>query len=219
MFLVLYVCGMGLRVVEKDGVPSINGAIGSGLIVSTIVWCLGNISGAHINPAVSIAFLFTGKMNPLATIFYIGFQLLGALTGSYILRDLVPEFALSNLSLTEIHPELSLQQAFGVEFIITFILILTVFSCVDENRNDIHGSFPLTIGLAIVVGSLFGGPFTGGSMNPARSFGPAVVMNQWKDHWIYWVGPISGGIVAGILYKFILTRRFLRRRSNVKSLP
>ncbi len=161
MFLVLYVCSIGLSVAEKKGVPAVNGALGGGLMVATIVWCLGSISGAHLNPAVTISFLFTGKINPLATILYIGFQLLGAITGSYILNELVPDFAKASLSITSVHEKLNLTQAFGVEFIITFILVLTVFSCVDEERKDLNGSFPLSIGIAIIIGSLFGGPLTG----------------------------------------------------------
>ena len=216
MFLVLYVCSIGLSVGGTQ-VPALNGAIGGGLMVATIIWCLGNISGAHLNPAITAAFLFTGKLNPLATVLYISFQLLGAITGSFILNGLVPDFAKSNLSVTQVSDLLHPSQGFGVEFIITFILVLTVFSCVDEQRKDLHGSFPLSIGIAIIIGGLFGGPLTGGSMNPARSFGPAVVTNQWKNHWVYWIGPISGGISAGILYKFILTQRcFSRKRSKNK---
>lgn len=149
MFLVTYICSIGLKITEKEGVPLINGAIGNGLIVGTIVWGLGNISGAHLNPAVSIAFLLTGKINPLATLFYIGFQLLGALTGSHIIRSLAPDYAIGNLGATLIHPSLNTAQAFGIELVSTFILVLTVFSCVDSKRNDIHGSFPLQIGFAI----------------------------------------------------------------------
>jgi MIP family channel proteins len=191
MILVLYVCGIGLPITEKDGVPSINGCLGGGLTLATIVWCLGNVSGGHINPAISVAFLFSGKLNLVAAIFYVGFQLLGGMSGAYLLKSIIPDESLINATVTTIHPELTPLQGFGIEFIITFILALTIFACVDSKRKDIHGSFPLSIGLAIVIGGLFGGPFTGGSMNPARSFGPALASGIWDHHWVYWLGPIG----------------------------
>ena len=185
MILTLYACSIGLPITEK-GVPSINGCLGGGITLATLIWILGSVSGGHFNPSVTIAFLFTGKINPLITMLYIGAQLVGALTGAYILFGLSPDFARGKLSVTEVHQDITLGQAYAVELIITFILVLTIFSCVDSRRNDLTGSFPLQIGLAVAVGGLFGGRFTGGSMNPARSFGPAVVMGLWQNHWIYW---------------------------------
>ena len=96
---------------------------------------------------------------------YVGAQLVGAIAGSFILLSVAPESARGKLSVTEVSSEINLAQAFGVEVIITFILVLTIFSCVDARRKDLHGSFPLQIGLAVVVGGLFGGRFTGGLKN------------------------------------------------------
>jgi glycerol uptake facilitator-like aquaporin len=146
MILVVYACSIGLPISEFDGVPSINGCLGGGITLATLVWCFGSISGSHLNPAVSIAFLFTGKINPLTASFYIASQLFGALSGSFILDAIVPEFAKGTLSVTQLNNELTLAQGFGVEFIITFILVLTVYACVDKHRNDLNGSFPLQIG-------------------------------------------------------------------------
>jgi MIP family channel proteins len=163
---------------------------------------MGNVSGGHFNPAVTIAFLFTGKINPLMTFMYVGAQLVGAISGSYILKSVAPE--MGNLTITDVHPDVQLDQAFGVEVLITFVLVFTIFSCVDTRRKDLHGSFPLQIGLAVTVGALFGGKFTGGSMNPARSFGPAVTTGLWKNHWLYWLGPITGSLLAAFIYQFVL---------------
>lgn len=173
---------------------------------------MGHISGGHLNPAVTIAFLFTGKINPLLAILYVGSQMLGGMSGAAFLQNLVPSEKGGNLSVTEVHPDINLAQAFGVEAIITFILVFTIFSCVDSSRKDLGGSFPLQIGLAVVVGGLFGGIFTGGSMNPARSFGPALITGNWTNHWIYWVGPITGAILAGTIYTFILRLKCPRKR-------
>jgi aquaporin-4 len=203
MLLTLYACSIGLPIAERGGVPSINGCLGGGLTLATLVWCLGNVSGGHLNPAVTVAFLLTGKINPVLTLLYIGSQCFGAFTGAKILISIVPEYARGSLSVTQVHPDVDLVQAYFIELIITFILVFAIFSCVDSRRNDLHGSFPLQIGSAVVVGGLFGGKFTGGSMNPARSFGPALVMNIWTHHSIYWLGPISGSILAGLIYQTI----------------
>ena len=120
-----------------------------------------------------------------------------------MIKSVSPVEASLNMSVTAVHKDITLGQAFGVELLITFVLVLTIFSCVDSTRNDLHGSFPLQIGLAVAVGGLFGGKFTGGSMNPARSFGPALASSIWKDHWIYWLGPITGAILAGTAVCFI----------------
>jgi glycerol uptake facilitator-like aquaporin len=117
------------------------------------------------------------------TLFYVAAQLIGASAGAITLQNLVPAQAQGNLSVTAIHSDITIGQAFGIELIITFILVITIFSCVDSRRSDLLGSFPLQIGFAVVIGGLFGGRFTGGSMNPARSFGPALVTGIWKDHW------------------------------------
>ena len=191
--------------------PAINGCLGGGLTLATLVWCMGNISGGHFNPAVTIAFLFTGKINPLLTLFYVGAQMVGGLTGAFLLKSLSPTEAAGNLSVTLVHKDLHVSQGYAVELLITFILVFTIFSCVDSRRNDLGGSFPLQIGLAVTIGALFGGKFTGGSMNPARSFGPAVATGIWTDHWVYWLGPISGSILAGLIYQFILTLKCPRK--------
>lgn len=103
------------------------GCLGGGLTLATLVWVLGSISGGHLNPAVTIAFLFTGKTNPLLAFLYITAQLTGALSGAALLTSLAPLETAGKLSVTQIHPEITLAQAWGVETIITFILVLTVF--------------------------------------------------------------------------------------------
>ena len=209
--LTLYACSIGLPIGDGEKqVPSLNGCLGGGLTLATLVWCLGSVSGGHLNPAVSIAFLFTGKINALIALIYVGAQLSGAMAGAYLLNSLVPESLLAveggaALGVTRVHADVQLAQAVGIELVITFILVLTIFSCVDARRNDLTGSFPLQIGFAVVVGGLFGGQFTGGSMNPARSFGPALVAGKWHEHWVYWLGPIAGGVLAGLVYEFGLT--------------
>jgi aquaporin-4 len=101
--------------------------LGGGLTLATLVWVLGSISGGHLNPAVTIAFLCTGKTNPLLAILYIAAQLVGAITGASLVTTFAPLETAGKLSVTKVHEEVGLLQAWGVETIITFILVLTVF--------------------------------------------------------------------------------------------
>lgn len=154
------------------------------------MWSLGHIGGAHINPAVSLAFLVTGETNLIRVLFYIPCQLLGSVLGSLTLYELVPTYldtpvsskniiknstllrfkrdsnsnkillqnpvVSGSLGVTLLNDQITPFQGFLVEVLITFILIITIFACIDKNRNDIGGSFPLTIGFAVTVGVLFG---------------------------------------------------------------
>ena len=203
MILTLVCTSTGLPIASKS-VPDLNGALVSGFIVATLVVGFGHASGAHINPAVTVSFLVVREIDLVRAFCYIGVQLLGAVSASGLVRSLAPESAHGNLGMTVITKGVSLTQAFVVEVIITFILCLTVHAICDKRRDDIGGSKALAVGLAVTVGCLFGGPYTGGSMNPARSFGPAIVMGSWENHWIYWIGPLTGSILAAILYAYIL---------------
>lgn len=212
--LTFVVCGLGISLVEGESTPSINGALGGGLTLATMVWATNCISGGNLNPAISIVLVFTQDLDFLRGIFYVIFQLLGAIAGSATLNALVPAYVRPKLGLTLPNENLPLIKAFGIEVIITFLLAFTVFACIDKKRKDLGGSFPLAIGLSVTAGALFGGPYTGGSMNPARSFGPAVVHNIWTNHWVYWIGPIIGAFIAAIVYKFILKPRTLQKNDS-----
>jgi MIP family channel proteins len=203
MLLTLICTSTGLSISSKP-IPDLHGALVAGFVISTIIVGFGHISGAHINPAVTISFLVSCEIDILRAPCYIGMQLLGAATGSYLLRSLVPLSAQGKLGMTTITEGVTIPQAVIVEFIITFMLCYTVHAICDKQRQDIGGSKALAVGLAVVVGGLFGGPYTGASMNPARSFGPAAVMNSWENHWVYWFGPLTGSIVAAIIYKYVL---------------
>lgn len=205
MLLVLVGASIGLPVSNKS-IPDLHGALAAGLTVATIIVGFGHTSGAHINPAVTVTFLVACEIDILRAICYIGMQLLGATAGCLLLRSITPPHAHSNLGMTLVTKDVSLSQACIVEFIITFILCYTVHAICDKRRDDIGGSKALAVGLSVVIGCLFGGPYTGGSMNPARSFGPATVMNSWENHWVYWLGPLSGSIVAALIYAHILKK-------------
>uniref|UniRef100_A0A672H6Y5 Aquaporin-4 n=2 Tax=Salarias fasciatus TaxID=181472 RepID=A0A672H6Y5_SALFA len=174
-----------------------------GLSIATMVQCFGHISGGHINPAVTAAMVVTRKLSLAKAVFYVAAQCLGAVTGAGILYLVTPAALRGSLGVTTVKSDISLGHGFLVELLITFELVFTVFATCDPKRTDLGGSAGLAIGFAVAIGHLFGIPFTGASMNPARSFGPAMVMLNFQDHWVYWVGPILGGILAAGLYEYL----------------
>jgi len=187
-----------------------------GLSVATMVWLLANVSGGHINPAVTSGMFITRKISLIKFILYILFQCIGGILGALIQKGLTCNWQVSyaatelkavnytcGLGMTALGPEVTAGQGFAIELLITFVLVITVFATCDGSRNDLNGSGPLAIGLSVTMCHLGFIRLTGASMNTARTFGPAVVLGAWENHWVYWIGPIAGGILAGLLYEFI----------------
>nr|DBA24341.1 TPA: hypothetical protein GDO54_012014 [Pyxicephalus adspersus] len=174
-----------------------------GLSIATLVQCFGHISGGHINPAVTIAMVCMRKISIAKSAFYIAAQCLGAIAGAGILYAVTPSDVARGLGVTEVNPKLSPGHGLLVELIITFQLLFTICASCDSKRNDITGSVALAIGFSVAIGHLFAINYTGASMNPARSFGPAVIMNKWENHWVYWVGPVVGAVLGGCLYEYV----------------
>jgi len=179
-------------------------AFAFGTARATVCTVIGHISGTHVNPAVTIGLCIGKKITPAKAVFYIVFQVLGAIIGAVLLNFAIPDSLNDGLGQTHPGPHVTKWQAILVEAIITFLLTLTVFAVCDELRKDIKGSAPLMIGFVIMTCHIMAIPITGSSMNPARSTGPAVVMNNFEHLWIYWVGPIIGAIFAGIFYILLL---------------
>uniref|UniRef100_UPI00398F6687 aquaporin-4 n=1 Tax=Pristiophorus japonicus TaxID=55135 RepID=UPI00398F6687 len=174
-----------------------------GLSIATMVQCVGHISGGHINPVVTAAMVCTRKLSLAKGFFYILAQCLGAIVGAGILYLITPSDVVGGLGVTTINGKLSAGHGLVVEMFITFQLVFTIFATCDSKRDDLKGSAALAIGLSVVIGHLFAINYTGASMNPARSFGPAVITGKWENHWIYWAGPMIGGIVAAALYQYL----------------
>ncbi|XP_069076166.1 aquaporin-4-like isoform X2 [Pleurodeles waltl] len=174
-----------------------------GLSIATMVQCFGHISGGHINPAVTIAMLCTRKISLAKSIFYVIAQCLGAIVGAGLLYLVTPPNVAGNLGITTVDGHLSAGHGLLIELIITFQLVFTIFATCDSKRKDVTGSVALAIGFSVTIGHLFAINYTGASMNPARSFGPAVIKGKWDNHWIYWIGPIIGAVIAGGLYEYV----------------
>merc|ERR1711896_11982 len=179
-------------------------AFAFGLAIMVLVFATADISGGHLNPAVTLAFLASQKLggeNPIVkAVVYIGCQCTGAIFGALFLKALTPEsFHASHLGCNDIG-NISPVQAIFIEIITTFTHVITIFgNAVDTEGTGNHVA-PVPIGFAVVLGILATGKLSGGSMNPARSLGPAVAAGYWHVHYVYWVGPIIGGVLAGLLW-------------------
>ncbi|KAM5179906.1 aquaporin-5-like [Mantella aurantiaca] len=202
--LIFVFLGLGSALNWTSSLPSvlqISMAFGFG--IGTLVQTFGHISGAHINPAVTVAFLLGSHISILRALFYIVAQLVGAIAGAGIIYAVAPANIRGNLAINSVNtgnPGLALV----VELLLTFQLVLCVFASTDSRRNDNVGSPALSIGLSVTLGHLLGIYFTGCSMNPARSLGPAAITGIFKDQWVFWIGPLVGGILASLAYNYVL---------------
>jgi len=204
MFLVLVGCGSCLTVPTEKIQPSVVGiALCFGVTVATIAQSIGHISGCHINPAVTFGLFFGGKIGLINSILYIVVQCLGGLVGAGLLKALLGDLVekAGGAVGTTGFDKIGAGQAFGIEFFITFVLVLVVFAAAADENNEVKGSAPLAIGLSITTCHLFAIPLTGSSMNPARSFGSNIVFNKTAGLWVYFLGPILGGIAASLVYQ------------------
>ncbi len=182
-------------------------AVAHGLVLSIAISATMHISGGHLNPAVTCAFLATNRMKPELAGQYVASQILGAVLAGFTLKMVYMEKIWGRVHLGTPGLGLDVSQGLGifVEAILTFFLVFAVFgTAVDANAPKIGG---FGIGLTIAFDILMGGPLTGAAMNPARAFGPALASGHWDAHIVYWIGPILGGVVAGLVYESISGRR------------
>ena len=184
-------------------------ALAHGLALSIAVNAFGGISGRHCNPAVTAGFLITGRIKPGLAVNYVVSQLLGATTAAGVCRVMFPadSVAVTHLGLPLPAAWASTDVILLAEFIMTFLLMTAMFgTAVDERgRGGKIGGFG--VGLTVTFDILAGGAVTGASMNPARSFGPALELMYWQFHWIYWVAPIAGACSAALIYEHVLLER------------
>lgn len=174
-------------------------AITFGVTVMAMVYAFGHVSGAHINPAVTIGLAAAGDLPWARVPGYVLAQLSGAVAASAVHRATFGPVARLGATFPQTEPV----HALVLEFFMTFFLV-TVVTASAVDARAVKGFAGIAIGGTILLDALFGGPISGASMNPARSFGPALLAGAWAHHWIYWVAPIAGGIVAGVLYRRVL---------------
>lgn len=198
----LVFCGTGAIVINEisgGAVTHIGIAVTFGLIVLGMIYSIGGISGAHINPAVTIAFWIAKRFPGKEVIAYIFSQLIGALLASLTLKYLFPE----NNSLGSTHPAGSEMQSFVLEIILTFILMFVIINVATGSKEQ--GTMAgIAIGSIVLLEAMFAGPISGASMNPARSLAPSIVSGNLDHIWIYILAPIIGAVSAVGVWKIII---------------
>ncbi len=180
-----------------------------GSAIGLMVYAFGHVSGAHINPAVTIPMIITRKIGIADGIGYIVLQLVGAIAAAFTLKAVLPELGAAVNFGTQAPGELinsSATSAVGLEAIFTFFLVTVIFMTA-VHKKAAAGIQGISIGGMVFLLHIVGVPLTGASMNPARTFGPALASGFWEFHWVYWVGPIIGGIIAGLIMNYVFVKK------------
>jgi MIP family channel proteins len=193
----------------SGGIGLLGIALASGLAMAIMVSALGHISGGHFNPAITIGFWVTKRIGTLDAFLYWAAQLLGGIAAAFLLRSTIPEetwraVALGTPALLRDFPALS---AMVLEAVTSFFLVLVFFATAVDDRGAFRAIAGFGLGLAITLGILVAGPFTGAAMNPARAFGPALASHHWANQGVYWIGPLAGGFLAGLLYNSLYLKK------------
>lgn len=200
-FALVFIGCAAVTVSPEKGGGLLSIALAFGLTVAVMVSATGHISGGQFNPAVSVALMVTRKMSPLDAIAYVITQLISASAAAAILKAWFGVQSVANATPMPSAP-FTPGMAFAMEVLLTFFLVFVIFGVAVDKRGP--GSLAgLLIGLTVTLDILIGGPYTGASMNPARSFGPALVAGAWQNHWVYWAGPLLGGVVAALVYTVV----------------
>jgi aquaporin Z len=213
LFLVLIGCGSAVIAGGKVGFLGI--AFAFGLTVLVMVYAIGNISGCHINPAITVAMLVAGKIKGKDAIFYIIFQCVGAIIGAAILLAIANGLSDYSLAVNGLGQNgygahspggYSLVACLIAEIVLTAIFLFVIFGSTSEKAPK--GFAGVAIGLALVLIHIFGIPVTGTSVNPARSLGPAVFVGgaALSQLWLFIVAPIVGGIIAALLWRYVFAK-------------
>jgi len=173
-------------------------ALATAFVVTAMIYALGHLSGAHINPAVTLGFWSVRRFPAAEVVPYIIAQCSGGVAASLVLRSTLGPVGDLGATL----PRISVPSAFTIEWLLSFALMFVIMAVATDDR--VAGGFAaIAVGVTVGFCVLMGGPITGGSMNPARSLGPAVIGGLWQGHWLYWVAPITGMMAAGWTYDFL----------------
>jgi len=213
---------------ESAGLAAI--AFAFGLATMVLMFCTADLSGANVtggnlNPAVSFSQLVTCRMSVPKFAAYVIAQIGGAVVAAFLVQAVKPvgvDGGHTAQNGAQTFPHIAAWQACIIEIIITFAVVFAFWACaIDSNQleeKDEYGNLvrlysssylaPIPVGFAVIMGIVAAGNLSGGSMNPARSFGPALVSGHWEGHWVYWIGPLFGGLLAGWVYEYAFMTRY-----------
>ncbi|HEX7243579.1 MAG TPA: MIP family channel protein [Longimicrobiaceae bacterium] len=198
-FLVLIGPGAAMVNAYTEGTIGHAGvALAFAFVVVAMIYALGHISGAHINPAVTIAFWSVRRFPGRDVLPYVLAQCAGAAAASFMLGAVLGPAGSYGATL----PVMGVGRSFLVEWLLSFVLMLVVMAVATDERVA-PGFAGIAVGLTVGFCAMMGGPLTGASMNPARSLGPAVAGGIWTAHWLYWVAPVTGMLAAARVYEFL----------------
>ncbi len=200
--LVFAGCGAIITDAETGSLGAVGIALVFGLVIMAMVYATGHLSGAHINPAVTIAFALARHFPASEARAYIAAQLTGATAAALILWAVWPS---QPAALGATVPSIGVGSALVYEIVMTALLMFVIVAVATDTRA-VGSAAAIAIGATVGLDALFGGPLTGASMNPARSFGPALVAGEWRDFWLYLVGPIVGAALGAFAYQVVRGR-------------
>jgi aquaporin TIP len=196
------------RFLQTNGSGPLGAALATGLAVSVLSIAFGPISGAHFNPAVTIGYWVTKRLNTMEVLGYWIAQIVGGIVAAFVLKAILPRDDAWQPVLggtPDLVRDFTRLPAMGLEALITFFLVLVYFATTAEDNVDSRSGF--AVGLVYTIGILLAAPFTGAALNPARSFGPALASSHWANQGVYWVGPLAGGFLAGLIYDSLYARK------------
>ena len=176
-------------------------ALAQGIAFPLFMLAMLRLSGGHLNPAVTFAAVISREMTATRAAIYVIAQCAGAVSGAFLLTLMVPGALQAGMGAHGLAGKVTVTGGLLTEIVLTFVLVSAVLATTRGALRPASVGF-LAIGLAATAGYLFGTPITGASMNPARSFGPALVAGVWKEHWLFWIGPLVGAVLAGLVYEF-----------------
>ena len=198
--LVFAGCGAIVADAVYEGtLGTIGVALAFGLVIMVMVYAIGHLSGAHINPAVTLAFTLTRHFPAREAGAFVVAQLTGAIAGALVLLAIWPD---QPAELGATVPSVGAGSAVAYELVLTAILMFVIMAVATDSRAMGAGA-AVAIGGTIAMDALFGGPVTGASMNPARSLGPALVAGEWSEFWIYLIGPLAGASLGALAYQVV----------------
>ncbi|XP_044266387.1 aquaporin AQPcic-like [Tribolium madens] len=206
--------GIGVKGIDD----LLHGSFAFGLAIMIAIQCFGHISGGHVNPLLTLAGIIVGYVPIVDSLFFFLGQFLGALGGFGLLKLLIPVKYVHVLALST--SEKAASDSAGVcsgvmhirdenglvmELLMSFILVMIICAVWDAKNKTKTDSTALRVGLAVTGIAIAAGPYTGGHINPARTLAPAILNNYWVSHWAYWVGQLTGALVAAILYSIVFS--------------